>query len=738
MLSAHLFNSPWYLLATEGSLLVLVLCFLFVFFVPAIRHWYRLNKLIANFQSSKLKNEINPDQLDSAFNVFGKADHIQHLWKEHKRTLYSTASDGAGLATVAWHATTPAESLWNGALVVDGRLKTDFFKHLPGIFTGLGIIGTFLGLISGLNQFQVSSEADVVRASLESLMHSVGKAFFISAAAITAAMLVTLIEKFLLSNLYAKADNIAQILDTRFPYSAPEDILKKTELHSEESATQLKQLKTEVVKELRPVLVELNESHTKILAQLMASLESRIEQVGHSQIDAARANNSELGSTIAQAISSGFSDPLEEIKDAVKLASGDQSQSAINMLQDVMTSFSQRLNDLFGGQIAGLNDLNQKTADSIERAVTKLNELAENIQAAGKDSTQTMAQHMAEALSKMEAQQSEMARTTLAMVAELKQLILLTNTNAQTNAETASNEMARRMAEAIEKMEERQRAIHAANGEFIAHLKALIGTSQSETNTKLQETLGNLGTQLGIMLGNFRDAQGAAAEAGQVREQANTEKTQTAIDALTGSVDKLLGQISEATTQMQASVSTLASTTTTAVHGLSNGAEQVNSATRNFNTASDNVTGAMSQASNVATRFTDTATVLVTASTALQSSVSDYSQHRAAVGQFVSELRALVEIAKTDVGISSTVIRQIEESAEKLSLAQLQTQEFLKGVATVLGESQNQFNAAVTSTLSQTNEEFHKKMSAATGLLGTTIRELDDVLSNAAALGHKN
>ena len=34
--------------------------------------------------------------------------------------------------------------------MVDAPLRTEFYKHLPGILTGLGIIGTFSGLIIGL------------------------------------------------------------------------------------------------------------------------------------------------------------------------------------------------------------------------------------------------------------------------------------------------------------------------------------------------------------------------------------------------------------------------------------------------------------------------------------------------------------------------------------------------------------------------------------------------------------
>jgi hypothetical protein len=256
---------------------------------------------------------VNPELLSGAFNVFPKSDQIQHLWVEHKKTLYSTTNERGGIETPFWHATVTAESFWNGQLAVDGRLKADFFKHLPGIFTGLGIIGTFLGLIEGLRTFKVSSDASVVQGSLETLMGSVGEAFLISAAAIGAAMIVTFLEKLLLSSLYAKVDEIAQILDERFPYSAPEDILKKTEGHAEESATQLKHLKTELVKELRPLLLEISEAQSKTLERLTSSLERKLSDVGQNQIEASRTNNTELGVAISSAISKGLTGPLDEI-----------------------------------------------------------------------------------------------------------------------------------------------------------------------------------------------------------------------------------------------------------------------------------------------------------------------------------------------------------------------------------------------------------------------------------------
>ena len=123
---------------------------------------------------------------------------LAHLWSEYQETLHKqrVTNPQTGVEEVtAIRSTLPAESFFSTSVLVDSRLHTDFFKHLPGIFTGVGIIGTFLGLIKGLQAFQVSEDTHIVRESLDHLLHGVYEAFLVSAVAIGLAMLVTFLEK---------------------------------------------------------------------------------------------------------------------------------------------------------------------------------------------------------------------------------------------------------------------------------------------------------------------------------------------------------------------------------------------------------------------------------------------------------------------------------------------------------------------------------------------------------------
>lgn len=727
---------PPHLLLTGTALAFLLLVFVVGFGLPAWRQYQLLKTVLQTLDGAGLNDARDPQALDAAFPKDGQ---LGHLWREYRKTLYAVPVESAdGIARVRWASTSPAEVVWNSQLAVDQRVGAEFFKHLPGIFTGLGIIGTFFGLIEGLRRFEVSSDANVVRKSLESLMHSVGEAFLISAAAITLAIISTFVEKLVLAGLYGKVDAIAASLDRRFQAAVAEKFLEQTVAHTEETATQLKHLKGELLKDLRPILQELSDKHTETLQRLATSMQDRLTKASRSQIEAARDHSQSLGSAISGAITSGLAAPLNDIKSAVQQASGDQSAAAVRMLQEVMTSFSQKLNDLFGGQISGINELNRQTAQTMQDAVTKLNELVLALQDAGRQSSDSMAEQMAKALAEMESRQAVITQTTQALVDQLRQAIEQSQKTTADGVRSTTDAMAQRMAEAIEKMEQRQGSINERTREFVEQIKALVASSQTETSTQVQSTLQTLGEQLGGMLKAFQQAQHEALEAGRAREQETSARTQSTVLGLTGSVETLVQQIATASSKMEESIAALRQTTTSAISGLSDGAGQVNAASRNFTAASDKVSGAMSQAATVTGKLTDLTTSLTVAASTLQQGVQDYKVHRESVGKLVSDLNGLVANAKTDVSITSDVLRRIEAAAKELGKAQVQTEQFMAGVATVLGKAHESFREAMLKTVRDNNHEFQTKLSAAVALLGTSIKELDDVLSTATPKGRSN
>lgn len=388
---------------------VLLLVFIFRFTFPGVRLLLRLRKVRSQLKSS---GRESPADLQSFFEI---DDTLKHLWKEFRETLHEQREEHNGeLVTVAWRATTPAASFFNGQSVIDDRLKTEFFKHLPGIFTGLGIIGTFSGLIIGLQNFEVPDDPSRVRTSLEALLHGVFEAFIVSACAIGLAMFATLLEKGLLASLYGLTEEICAQLDDRFAMGAGEEYLARLVSASENASAQSNILKDSLVGDLKILLQDMTKQ--QILAQ--------------------KVNTETLSKQIIGGIEASLQAPLQRIGDVVAQASGDQSAVTANLLKDVMASFSQRLNDLFGGQISGIRELNQKSAQAMQDAVTSLNALVGQMTEQGRQSSDLMAQKMAQAVEEMEYRQAELNEQTRYFVENLNTMI----SNAQSETSGKLNE----------------------------------------------------------------------------------------------------------------------------------------------------------------------------------------------------------------------------------------------------------------------------------------------------------
>lgn len=669
-LQAWLASAGSITLVVAAGLIALLLSYLRYFLLRGVRHWWRLRRIQAQISKFQTKNDT------TAFRkVFAEDQRLSHLWKEYQESLHIQREERDGqLRTLSVRATVPAELYFNNQFAVDSRLATDFFSHLPGIFTGLGIIGTFYGLITGLSSFPAGSEdASQVRQGLASLMHSVSEAFFVSAAAIGLAIFVTVTERLLLTWLYRQVSQIAHDIDAHFETGAGEEYLARIVKSSEESASQAKILKDALVQELGELLRELTAAQITAVKEQHAHGTERLVQASRDQLEAMRQDSKALGQTIADSIQQSLQGPMQDLASTVRAASGDQSASAVRMLQDVMVSFSQRLNDLFGGQISGLNELNQQTAQSIQAAVATLQTLVANIESTSQRSADAMAQ---------------------------------------------------RMAEAVEKIEARQEAINAQTSAFVDQIRQLVAHSQSETSEKLQSTLESIGSHVATMLATLNESQQQAYANNSAREQTMADHTNQVVSSMSASVETLMRELAATTTEMGQSVTSLTQAMLSSTDKMSSGADLLNTATRNFASAGERVSTVMGQAAGVSEKLTVVSGSLTSGATAIQELLKDYRAQRDAVAQLALELRTTVEAARKEASLTSDILERMDSAAGRLSVAQKNADEYLDGVSKVLSEAHGAFATEMTHTLDRANQDFHRKLTEAVRLLSASIEDL--------------
>ena len=379
-------------------LTLLTMLFIGMFWVPGILFRLRMRRVLARLKGLK---DPNKGELGNIFEVDAT---LNHLWQEYQDTIHEqkTINPKTGVQeVVAYRSTMPAETFFSNQTLVDSRLRTEFFKHLPGIFTGLGIIGTFLGLLEGLRAFHITDNPQVVRQSLDALLLGVLHAFLVSAAAISLAMILTFIEKWTTSSLYRAVEELTFFLDGLFESGAGEEYLARLVTASESSASQTKILKDALVTDLKQVLSELTDR----------------------QIAANATGNQQLGAQIVKSLETGLREPLDRISGAVAQIGGSQSDAMGRVLTDSIAALTQRIQELFGGQITGINELQQQTIQALQTAVTKLEQMAANVDSAGQRATDAMSTRLTEALGAMEARQQVMNSQMAEFVGQIRNLI---------------------------------------------------------------------------------------------------------------------------------------------------------------------------------------------------------------------------------------------------------------------------------------------------------------------------
>jgi hypothetical protein len=178
--SNEIFQTYWHLLVLVTVILGLLLYFCLYFLWPSRKLGKNLKTAIDAIKQLKKDlggaNLVDIEEIGKQVATNGK---LAHCWAEFKDSLHpQMAADDMGQERpVCWRATVPAELFFNAETLVAVELKTEYFKHQPGILTGVGIIGTFIGLLNGLSNFSVSSDPEKVRVSLDTLIGGVQEAF---------------------------------------------------------------------------------------------------------------------------------------------------------------------------------------------------------------------------------------------------------------------------------------------------------------------------------------------------------------------------------------------------------------------------------------------------------------------------------------------------------------------------------------------------------------------------------
>lgn len=341
------------------------------------------------------------------------------IWKKFEWTLFKSDNEGIMM-------TQDPESFYNDQTLLED-IPLTIFRGMPGIFTGVGLLGTFLGLTVGLGGIDFSN-IETMKSGIEGLLKGTTTAFWTSVVGLIGALVFTTLCNNYFSRPYnrARAGLIDQ-LNVLFPAKSIEEFLSKQTEQAEEQTIAMRELNGELVGRLEEMFVKLSQSIDVALKNNLAeSFSHTLEPVFQNLNQSIDKLGSSAGDTLSKSIEQG---------------AGDQIQGLAVTLQDFqgkmgnMMEVSERLN----------TENTARIQNSVAQIVTKLNEA-------------------------MDANIEKQASTNEASQAAMKQLMEEMNSN---------------MKAALEQMVEAGRT---ANQALLQTTETTRGTIQEITNTMSQST----------------------------------------------------------------------------------------------------------------------------------------------------------------------------------------------------------------------------------------------------------
>jgi len=151
-------------------------------------------------------------------------------------------------------------------------------------------------------------------------------------------------------------------------------------------------------------------------------------------------------------------------------------------------------------------------------------------------------------------------------------------------------------------------------------------------------------------------------------------------------------------------------------------------ASGDFATAGKGVNLALQEASELAKGLEAAARGLERSSGTVTQIVDDHQKARKTLGDMVAALQLVVDAARKEASLTAEALKTIKVSADKLSTAHRDIEEYFDSVSTGLVKVNEEFTTGLQTTIRRANTEFHKHLTTAVGALREGIEELEVTL----------
>lgn len=337
--------NPWFLSAIAMA---------FVYCIARLS-WrlYRLRRVVRRFS----------EELDQT--AIEKSPILSKAWSDYCHTFFKSENNQD--RTVE-----DAEEFFGAQVLLNKQLNLRFWAAAPGMFLGLGIFGTFLGLTLGIHGFDTSSN-DKIAESIQQLLDGMSTAFLTSLYGMAFSIFLIFFEKNRMGRTSECIHSLCENLDAKYKLSQAETIQSKD---------------SRLWRVLRSLLVDRGEGGdilpAHVLRDMLRNSEEQTRALKSFSTDLAdgimistetieRMGN-QIGSTIGADLERSLLPMLTNLADAVDQLRNEKQESSGEFIAGIVENLGDTVTSA----------LNQVSRTFTENTVKQMEELATTVSEAGK------------------------------------------------------------------------------------------------------------------------------------------------------------------------------------------------------------------------------------------------------------------------------------------------------------------------------------------------------------------
>lgn len=363
------------------------------FIVILILYLYGLGTLFKNLtgiyeEIAYINSNIQEsDSFEKIGGLLSRTENLSKIFIEYKKTLRpieSDSQDDFGEIKKEYYSTVEVEYFFNEDNVIYNAINHRTINYIPQSMPGIGILGTFLGIVDGVSGLggKLTQDSEAIKSGIEVLLDGVQVSFNTSLYGIIFSLAFIFIMKILIDLIMGKINKLNQEIDGRLKKSTEKEGLKELEKQLSIQNSSIQKLATDLSEEMgRKFDQSLQENMSIVSTKLNELLDEIKNSFENSVVEKIAPSLEQLGE-VAQNLAnmqqnstdSFIKDAINKLEEVISMG----TQNEIKKLQESMGILSSTTSDMMDKFTVAVDNM-QGLVGSQESLVQNTNTSAESI-----------------------------------------------------------------------------------------------------------------------------------------------------------------------------------------------------------------------------------------------------------------------------------------------------------------------------------------------------------------------